>query len=52
MSKRNSIFAHENMKKTPQKVAEIPSFQKFSFYSPMAEFMFPKLAYRANVYRL
>ena len=46
------------MKKPPQKVAylkaEIPSFQKFSFYCPtaqMAEFMFPDVAYRATVYR-
>ena len=43
--------------KTPQKVAylaEISSFQKFSFYCPtaqMAEFMFPNVAYRATVYR-
>ena len=45
------------LKKPPQKVAylaEIPPFQKFSFYYPtaqMAELMFPNVAYRATVYR-
>ena len=35
-------------------LAEIPSFQKFSFSSPtaqMAGFMFQNVAYRATVYR-
>ena len=52
-----SLKKFKNEKKHPKKLhtqAEIPSFQKFSFYCPtaqMAEFMFPNVTYRATVYR-
>ena len=58
---KNQIFAHENMKKSPQKVAYLSRnsvvseiFHLLPTYCPtvqMAEFIFPNVAYRATVYR-
>jgi hypothetical protein len=58
---KKKMFAHENMKKPPQKVAYLSRnsvvseiFYLLPTYCPtaqMAEFMFQNVVYRATVYR-
>ena len=44
------FFAHESMKKSPQKVNTLGEFQKIFPTTKTVEFMFSNMAYRATLY--